>query len=75
MGAEVGAKVGVAEGAAEGVKRELGGVEVMPPVPVVAPLVRTWEEMGARRWTLVAAQRWGEAAVVGALLPGSMEEG
>ena len=47
----------------------------MPPVPVAAPLVRMWEEMGARRWMSVAAQRWGEVAVVGALMQGSKEEG
>ena len=45
----------------------------MPPVPVAAPLVRMWEEMGARRWMSVAAQRWGEVAEVGALMPGSEE--
>ena len=71
----MGVEVGVAEVVVEGGKRGLGGVGVMPPVPVAAPLVRMWEEMGARRWMSVAAQRWGGAAVVGAFLPGAKEEG
>ena len=67
--------MGVADVAAEGVKGELGGVGMMPPVLVAAPLERMCKDMGARRWMSVAAQRWGGAAVVGAFLPGSKEEG